>query len=228
MTSQRLSADNALAVSIERTSMGSSGSSADMSAKIVHLTDAASPQIGIDLLTARMKEGEEDAFRLFHELYCDRLFRYLIVLCRGDEELSRDLLQITMLKVVRSVRLFTTEAEFWNWLAAIARNSFFDFLRRTRRMPRMEPLSFQHAEDFNSARGDDDEGAVLEQALEKALAQLPDEERTLIDAFYFQSGTYRSVAQQEDTSAKAIESRLARVRQKLRHFILKFLSYENP
>ncbi|HMJ65040.1 MAG TPA: sigma-70 family RNA polymerase sigma factor [Candidatus Binatia bacterium] len=199
-----------------------------MSAKIIRLADAPSRQIEIEALTARMKAGEEDAFAMFHELYCDRLFRYLIVLCRGDEELSRDLLQITMLKVVRSVRRFTSEAEFWNWLAAIARNSFFDFLRRTRRMPRMEPLSFQHTADFSSPPGNGDEDAVLEQALEQALAQLADEERTLIDSFYFQSGTYRSVAQQQDTSAKAIESRLARVRQKLRHSILKLLSYENP
>jgi len=197
----RRSTENALAVSEKRTSIGdSSDSSCNMSAKIIRLADAPSRQIEIEALTARMKAGEEDAFAMFHELYCDRLFRFLIVLCRGDEELSRDLLQITMLKVVRSVRRFTSEAEFWNWLTA----------------------------DFSSPPGNGDEDAVLEQALEQALAQLADEERTLIDSFYFQSGTYRSVAQQQDTSAKAIESRLARVRQKLRHSILKLLSYENP
>src|SRR5678815_3877626 len=175
----------------------SSGSSADMSAKIVHLTDAASPQIGIDVLTARMKQGGEDAFRLFHELYYDRLFRYLIVLCRGDENVSRDLLQITMLKVVRSIRPFTGETEFWNWLAAIARNSFFDFIRRTRRAPRIEPLSFEENSPLSEPRSNDEETA-LEQALEQALRQLPDEERALIDSFYFQSGSYRSVALRQE------------------------------
>jgi len=227
MTSQRLLLDHALAVPNEGTTIAeSSGSSADMSEKIVHLAGGSSRQIGIDALTARMKAGDENAFGLFHELYCDRLFRYLIVLCRGDEELSRDLSQITMLKVVRSIRRFGTEAEFWNWLAAIARNSFFDFVRRTRRTPRMEPLLCEQ-ESRLSVPFSGDEETVLEEALERALAQLPDEERTLIDSFYFQSGTYRSVAEHQDTSAKAIESRLARVRQKLRASILKSLRYEN-
>jgi len=47
----------------------------------------------IQELTAKMKDGDEAAFSEFYERYCDRLFRYLIVLTRGDEDRSRDLLQ---------------------------------------------------------------------------------------------------------------------------------------
>src|SRR5688572_20287637 len=127
-------ANNALPVPHAPTSTaGNSDSEGAMSAKIVSLTAATWP--AVDALTAQMKAGDEDAFRSFYDLYCDRLFRYLIVLCRGDEDLARDLLQTTMLKVVRSIRPFTNETEFWNWLAVIARNSFFDHVRKSRRAP---------------------------------------------------------------------------------------------
>jgi len=147
----------------------------------------------------------------------------LIVLCRGDEELSRDLLQVTMLKVVRSIRHFDDEAAFWNWLAAIARNNFLDYARKARRRPQFEPI----LESGNAPAAANDEDAELVAALEQALGQLPNEERALIESFYFESGSYGSLAAQQNVSPKAVESRLARVRQKLRHAILKCLHYEN-
>jgi RNA polymerase sigma-70 factor (ECF subfamily) len=201
-------------------------SAGHMSTNIVPLNDAASRPIPVAALTARMKAGEEAAFLLFHELYCDRLFRYLIVLSRGDEELARDLLQTTLLKVVRSIRHFPDETEFWNWLAAIARNNFFDHLRRTRRMPQVDILSPEQTANL-AALEPYPENSFLEQALDRALAGLPEQERALIDSFYFQTGTYRSIALQRDTTPKAVESHLARIRQKLRNTILNLLKYEN-
>src|SRR5688500_14580148 len=91
-------------------------------AKIIPLSPSDHP--AVRGLTARMMTGEEEAFSAFHELYCDRLFRYLFVLCKGEEALARDLLQITMLKVVRAIRVFEDEEQFWNWLATIARHCF--------------------------------------------------------------------------------------------------------
>src|SRR5215510_10332408 len=61
-------------------------------------------------MTARMAAGDEAAFKDFYECYCDRLFRYLLVLTRGNEDLARDLLQTTMTKIVRSGREFRNEA----------------------------------------------------------------------------------------------------------------------
>jgi RNA polymerase sigma factor (sigma-70 family) len=223
----RLAAHDSLALPGTRAKMACRPDSADpMSTNIVPLDDAASRPVPVAALTARMKAGEEDAFALFHELYCDRLFRYLIVLSRGEEELARDLLQTTLLKVVRSIRHFATEAEFWNWLAAIARNNFFDHVRRRRRMPQLEILSPDQTANLVALERQE-EDRFLEQALEQALAGLPEEDRALIDSFYFQPGTYRSIAAQRDTSPKAVESHLARIRQKLRNAILKALRYEN-
>ena len=221
MITARVQGDNAPALSEMTASMSKNPHSAvATNANIVPLRETIAT---VEALTARMTAGEEEAFNLFHNLYFDRLFRYLIVLCRGDEELSRDLLQVTMLKVVRSIRHFDDEAAFWNWLAAIARNNFLDYARKARRRPQFEPI----LESGNAPAAANDEDAELVAALEQALGQLPNEERALIESFYFESGSYGSLAAQQNVSPKAVESRLARVRQKLRHAILKCLHYEN-
>ena len=180
----------------------------------------------IQELTAKMKEGDEAAFSEFYERYCDRLFRYLIVLTRGDEDRSRDLLQATMTKVVRSIRRFADERQFWNWLAAIARNCFIDALRKAQRTVHVVPLLPEDAPTTPSAATVDDDAPLFE-ALEDCLTAMGAEERELIEAFYFKEGSHESVARERQTTPKAVESKLARVRQKLRTAILKRLHHEN-
>jgi RNA polymerase sigma factor (sigma-70 family) len=177
-------------------------------------------------LTAKMKEGDEAAFSEFYERYCDRLFRYLIVLTRGDEDRSRDLLQATMTKVVRSIRRFADERQFWNWLAAIARNCFIDALRKVQRTVQVVPLFPEDAPATPSAPTADDDAPLFD-ALEDCLAAMGAEERELIEAFYFKQGSHEAVARERQTTPKAVESKLARVRQKLRTAILKRLHHEN-
>jgi RNA polymerase sigma-70 factor (ECF subfamily) len=177
-------------------------------------------------LTAKMKDGDEAAFSAFYERYCDRLFRYLIVLTRGDEDRSRDLLQATLTKVVRSVRRFADERQFWNWLAAIARNCFIDALRKGQRTVQVVPLLPEDAPAIPPAAPADDDAPLFD-ALEDCLAAMGAAERELIEAFYFKEGSHESVARERQTTPKAVESKLARVRQKLRTAILKRLHHEN-
>jgi hypothetical protein len=58
----------------------------------------------ISALTRRLVAGEEAAWREFHDAYFDRLLRYLLVVCHGDETAARTALQASLVKIVRSVR----------------------------------------------------------------------------------------------------------------------------
>ena len=178
-------------------------------------------------MTVRMANGDESAFKEFYEGYCDRLFRYLLLLTHGNEDLARDLLQTTMIKVVRSPREFRTESQLWNWLAAIARNSFIDSLRRTQRAPQLVPLLPQDEQETPLVPAVDSDGPLFD-ALDGCLNELDADEQRLIQAVYFKGGSHHSVAEQQNTTPKAVESKLARLRQKLRTSILKRLRYENP
>ncbi len=177
----------------------------------------------ISLLTSRMLEGDEAAFTRFYEGYCDRLYRYLIVLTRGEEDLARELLQLTMTKAVRSMQPFPTEGQLWAWLTTIARHCYIDLLRRRQRAPALVSL----LPDDLPQCADEDEQAPLFEALDTALAGLPASEKDLLKAFYFDGETHLSIARQRGSTPKAVESKLARLRQKLRIAILRHLHHEN-
>src|SRR5437667_12869071 len=74
------------------------------------------PPIAIDALTAQMSRGDEAAYRTFYDLYFGRLLRYLLVVTHGQEEAAREALQLTLLRVVRYIKVFRSEEVFWSWL----------------------------------------------------------------------------------------------------------------
>jgi hypothetical protein len=102
---------------------------------------ADAPVLDLLHVTAAIRRGDEAAFHTFYEHYCDRLYRYLLVVTHGNEDLSRELMQTTMTKVVRAMKPIADERSFWSWLTTIARNAFLDACRKTRRQPSLVPLS---------------------------------------------------------------------------------------
>src|SRR5258708_472832 len=91
-------------------------------------------------LTTRITAGDQAAFAYFYDHFFDRLFRYVLVMTYGDEQLSRDLLQKTMLKVVRYLKPFPDETIVWSWLTQLAKTSFIDLLRSQKRSPEFVAL----------------------------------------------------------------------------------------
>ena len=173
--------------------------------------DGESPAVAT--LTAAMAKGDEDAWRLFHRDYFGRLHRYLIVLQRGDEESAAELVQQTCLRAVRHVRRFDSEEVFWSWLTCLARCAAADEGRRRKRRLVMFEKFAQWQEMRRSGGGDDGRSLA---SLERCLGTLSREERALVEGKYFERQSHAELAAEFDLSAKAVESRLARLREKLR------------
>lgn len=87
----------------------------------------------VEALTRRMVGGDEAAYRVFYDAYFDRLCRYLLVVGGGNEDAMRAALQTTLVRVVRHIKVFRSEAKFWSWLTVLARSAFRDETRRRRR-----------------------------------------------------------------------------------------------
>ena len=62
--------------------------------------------------------------------------------------------------------------------------------------------------------------------LDHGLDSLESDERALIESVYFEHRTHGEIAAGSQQTAKAIESRLARIRARLRQFILRKLKHE--
>jgi RNA polymerase sigma-70 factor (ECF subfamily) len=177
------------------------------------MLEAALPgDSSISLLTRRMAAGDERAFREFHGEYFARLFRYLIVCARGDEEAAREALQETLVRVVRHVRCFHDEKAFWDWLTVLARSAAADGRRKR---SRYGDLLARFARSSVAVPEPPINGAIHE-ALERGLAELPPDDRALLFRKYEEGAGVRQIALDSGTSESAVESRLVRIRRQLR------------
>lgn len=172
--------------------------------------------------------SDENAYRTFHEAYFPRLYRYLLVVAAGDEEAAREAVQSTFLRVVRYIKPFDEESRFWNWLTVLARTALADQRRKRSRyrafLDRFTGHARMEAEVRPASAGRAD--AQLLSALEQCVGRLPPDERELVQRKYFGRESVRDIATSLQISEKAVESRLTRVRLKLKAETLSGLKHE--
>jgi RNA polymerase sigma-70 factor (ECF subfamily) len=172
-----------------------------------------------------MAKGDESAYHQFFELYFNRLLRYLLVVSAGREELAREALQLTFLRVARHVKRFDSEVVFWSWLTVLARSSVVDEQRKSQRWQSLLERFFQRQPPAATVPDREADPRLLS-LLEQQLQLLPAEERTLLEQKYLQGQPVKSLASQFQASEKAIDSRLVRIRKKLKAAILAELKNE--
>ena len=181
------------------------------------IADSDPPCPGIAELTRRMAAGEERAFAEFHSAWFARLFRYLLVLQRGDETAAAEVLQDTMIRVARHARLCQDEEIFWSWLTRLARSAAADHGRRRSRYLRFLDRFRSQLSPPDPSPPDGE--AELRAYLGEALLSLPEAERQLLEAKYDDGQSVREMAATLGLSEEATGSRLARARQMLREAV---------
>lgn len=194
-------------------------------------TPSPTPQAGLrgvasrtDLreLTRGVSRGEEAAFNRFYDFYSLPLYKYLLVLAKGDESSAREVLQTVVLKVARKCKVFDEEPRLWSWLCRLARNAYVDLYRARQRDRALLPLE-EHEADLAQA-GEDEHR--LSAALGQALESVTEEERELMRAVYVDQRPLQEIADASGQTYKALESRLGRLRQKLKTTMLRHLRHE--
>lgn len=174
-------------------------------------------------LVAALRRGEERAVREIHACYFARLTRYALVVCRGDEAAAAEAVQNAFLKAIRSLRSVADEPALWAWLARACRTSALDQQRSARRY---SAFLGRWAVWFSSEQATPIENpeSVWLRALGCALEELSAGDRALLDARYTHRVPLASIAESAATTERAIEGRLARLREKLRQSILRQLA----
>jgi RNA polymerase sigma-70 factor (ECF subfamily) len=177
---------------------------------------------GVGELTRRLAAHDEEAFREFHTRYFDRLYQFLLVVARGQEDEAREALQETMLRVARHARVFDEEEALWCWLKAVARNAARDGGRKQRRYLTLLgrfalrwSMAEQQANDTTELR--------LQAMLNETLNELSPDERTLVESKYLDGVATKELSSSTGLTEKAVESRLLRLRRRLRERLLQKL-----
>lgn len=167
------------------------------------------------------------AWRIFHDAYFDRLWRYLLVVAVGNEDTAREALQGALVRVTRHIKVFRDEAVFWSWLTVLARSALADETRKRRRYFEFLDRFTRHANVENDGVSDAKIENRLKTLLENQVAALPPDERDLIAQKYFARRTVREIAAELQTTEKAVESKLSRIRKKLKDAVLAELKNES-
>ncbi len=172
----------------------------------------------VPALTAALRAGNEGAYCWLHAQWNGRLSRYCYALAAGDAALAQEIAQATYLRIVRHMRVLPNETALWNWMARAARSAMQD-QRRTGGRYRRALARFADWLSRKPVVAASGMEARLESALESALAQLSDEDRSLISDRYFDHQTLDELAIGRGLSARAVEGRLARLRSRLHELI---------
>ena len=197
------------------------------------MSDCATPAaeeppepLDVAALTRRMADGDELAYRAFYDAYFNRLSRYLLVVTAGDEDAAREALQSALVRVVRHIKIFPSDAVFWSWLTVLARSALSDQTRKRRRYLFFLDRFTWHARAQQTAPDDAQAEVRLLGLLDSSLEALPSDEQRLAEAKYFERRSVREIAEELGLSEKAVESRLGRIRHKLKAAILEGLKRE--
>ncbi|HEX3720922.1 MAG TPA: sigma-70 family RNA polymerase sigma factor [Verrucomicrobiae bacterium] len=182
----------------------------------------------VSALTRGMSKGDEMAYRIFYDAYFDRLLRYLLVVTAGEEEAAREALQLALVRVTRHIKVFEAEEKFWSWLTVLARSALTDERRKRGRYFAFLRRFASHSELEGIIKYDGEADETLGALLKAKLALLPDDEKQLIEQKYTARRSVREIAEECQTTEKAVESKLSRIRRKLKDAVLMELKNEQP
>lgn len=139
----------------------------------------------------------------------------------GDPSLAEDLAQQVFLRVWKSAPRYTPSAKFTTWLYTIARNLVFNETRRAWRRHEMSIVGDDMRDaDFHDTGQQSPIDATLVNELEtevdKALADLPDNQRMAVLLRWRENLSYEEIAEVLETSVSATKSLLFRARTQLK------------
>jgi RNA polymerase sigma-70 factor (ECF subfamily) len=164
-------------------------------------------------LVARSRGGDLDSFNQLVVRW-ERPIYALAYRVIGREEEARDVAQETFLRAYRALGGFKGQAKFSSWLYRITLNLCRDWIRRERRTPvsqapegidiielagETEPS--ESIEDLVSRR-------ELGRAVAKAMAMLPEEQRTAIILKEYHGLTFQEIADMLECPLSTVKTRL--------------------
>lgn len=173
-------------------------------------------------LIAAAQRGSERAFEQLVRANENKVYTLCLRMC-GNPTDAEEAAQEAFLAAWRGLPAFRAESAFSTWLHRLAANACIDLLRRNRRA--RSELSL----DDELAAEPVDEGTSPQRELERreqreavqhALAALPEEHRTVLVLREVEQLSYAEIAQTTGLELGTVKSRISRARTQLRNYLL--------
>jgi RNA polymerase sigma-70 factor (ECF subfamily) len=171
-----------------------------------------------DLMDAIAERQDRDAFAEIFAFYAPRVKAYVLRL-GAAETLAEEITQEVMIVVWRKAQLFDRrQASVSTWIFRVARNRRIDAARRTKldafdpEEPMLAPAPVEQADESLSQ-------TERESRVRAALADLPPEQLSLLQAAFYEGLSHRDIAERTGIPLGTVKSRIrlafARLRSRL-------------
>ena len=183
------------------------------------MTHAVAPSTGSNTeereLLRRISLGDRDAFRDLYLRYHRRLARFLTRLTHRYED-AEEIINDTLWIVWQRAGEFRDASQVSTWIMGIAYRRALKLLRRSATHARVMALEISNDEPTAT-----DAVQALEerQLLERGLAQLPLEQRLVLEFTYYLDRSCEEIAEIMECPVNTVKTRMFNARRKLRTFL---------
>jgi RNA polymerase sigma-70 factor (ECF subfamily) len=171
-------------------------------------------------LVERVQRGDKKAFDLLVLKYQHKIIKLISRYIRDEAE-TLDVAQEAFIKAYRALPRFRGESAFYTWLYRIAINTAKNFLVSQGRRPPESDIDAEEAENYAGASALLDIGTPehqllkdeIEEVVNKAIEQLPEDLRTAITLRELEGLSYEEIASAMDCPVGTVRSRIFRARE---------------
>jgi len=157
----------------------------------------------------RVLKGDTDAFNLLVRQWEKPIYNFIVRMI-GDRDQAMDLCQDAFMKAYRELDTLKDPDRFSSWLYRIAHNTCFSKLRKD------QGKTFVELEPETHASRMPIENRL---AVEKALQQLPEDQREAVVLKVYQNLKFEEIAAIQDAPVSTVKSRLYMGFEKLRSIL---------
>jgi RNA polymerase sigma-70 factor (ECF subfamily) len=181
-------------------------------------------------LMEKVRNGDMDAFRELVEAHQKRVIG-TVTRMLGNESESEDLAQQVFIRVWKSAPRWEPSAKFTTWLYTILRNLVFNESRRRSRHPTRSLDAASEDDDHPRQFADDSAkapdttllDAEMQDAIERAIQELPEAQRMAVVMRRYQDVSYEEIAEVLELTVPSVKSLLFRARTELREKLKRYL-----
>jgi RNA polymerase sigma-70 factor (ECF subfamily) len=166
-------------------------------------------------LLRRTAERDRDAFKVLYVAYHRRLARFLVRMTR-QYDLAEEVINDTMWVVWQKAGEFRGSARVSTWIMGIAYRRALKALRRANLQSRWVEAD---ADTDYTDQGAAVDGADRRELIDRALAQLPLEQRLVLEFTFFLGHSCAEIAEIMECPVNTVKTRMFHARRKLRALV---------